>query len=245
MPRPLGPHPAGRVPPRAGSQGAHAAVCPGDVGCVASEAGAGVLGAGPRWGRSPGSGECSPGPGSGDAGTPPCARGCAAHGAEGPARAAASPGQHGARARDAGATPSPQARAAQPASGFPAAIWRRDSQRQDPAANGTKRKWTPEGRRARGRWVPAQSREGRLHSHHPNPGGPGETGKSLLTEPHQARDRRSVRPRWGHGSQPAASNSSGRHLRISVTPPKRLEATTASVLLSSCSSQARSPPRSH
>lgn len=51
-----------------------------------------------------------------------------------------------------------------------------------PAAGCTKRKWTPEGRGARGRWGPAQSREGSLRARHLKPAGRGETGGSLGTD---------------------------------------------------------------
>lgn len=135
---------------------------------------------------------------------PPRARGCTAHEAGGPIRHAASPRaaqwEH-TRGRD------DHRMRAQP--GRPgavgASIWRRDPQSYDPVANCTKRKRTPEGSGASGRWFPAQSRQGRLRPRHQNPGGQVEPGKSLLTNhTRPARGRpnahRPPRPRTGSPS---------------------------------------------
>lgn len=81
-----------------------------------------------------------------------------------------------ARAREVGATVSrpPSTRL----SAFGAVIWLTDS---SPAANCTKRKWTPEGHDVSGHWVPALSREGGPRARHGSPGGRGKPGKSLRT----------------------------------------------------------------
>lgn len=138
---------------------------------------AGVLGArmgqSARRGATPGSGECGPCRGSGEKGT-------AAHTK---LRAPSVPHPHPAarceRTRARGDHPRP-AQPRRPVA-LGATIRRRDSGSQDPTAYCPKRKRIPEGHPGSGRWVPTQSREARLHSHHPNPGGQGETGKSLLT----------------------------------------------------------------